>query len=168
MSVQHSGSFNTLLKAACLIVGCAANLPAHAAAPATNWPFQGVLFVSSVTGGCVAVGDYSTAIYRPKLSGDTLPGALNIIRARFAGAMIDLSTRGQFRGSGNYDYAQTSTRGGFFTVPSAGRYLNFVVKPATITASTEVVTLAGEITNFLGDTGCTVGVKGTFGKRVDP
>lgn len=168
MLLNAKPTAHRLVTIGCLVAGCLLNVSADAAAPATNWPFQGVLFVTSVTGGCAVVGDYSTAIYRPKLAGDTQPGALNIIRARFAGAMIDLSAGGQFRGSGTYDYAQTSSRGGFFTVTNAGRYSDFVVKPATISAATEVVTLVGRITNYLGDAGCNVGVKGTFGKRVDP
>ena len=88
--------------------------------------------------------------------------------SRSAGAMIDRSPRGQFRGSGSYDYAATSTRGGFFQVADAGSYQNVNVKPASITAATQTVVLTGRITNFRSDVGRTVEIQGTFGRRVDP
>lgn len=144
----------------------ATTLPAHSVAPNDHWPFNGLFHVITATlqcGGNLQADEIYTAVYRPVIAGDTQPGALHLYKLRHALRMVDTSIQGQFRGSGNYNGTQFTGRG---TIESfGGTYSGVVVSPATITATTKFVTMAGTVTNLDNRTGCIVTFRASFDLR---
>jgi hypothetical protein len=154
----------TIISCLGLIIGLG-TLPASSEG-VLGFPFVGVLTMTTTSpecGGNILVDDIFPAIYRPLISPDTIPGALQLYKERQAVRMED-TKKGQFRGSGNYNGTLFDGRGRVQTF--TGAYSDVIVSPKGITpGTTEFVTMKGTFTNFDGRVGCTVSIRASFNAR---
>lgn len=134
----------------------------------TQKTWQGLVTIYTVTSQCASanteVGDFVTAVYRPKLASTNTNTFLSFIYSRAAMTFQNMSeaTRPQMRGAGNYTSTGINGRAKSFSNSST---YSFTITPATITASTPSVTINGKINNYFATVGCTVTFAGGFGRR---
>ncbi|HEY3911739.1 MAG TPA: hypothetical protein VGM07_17910 [Stellaceae bacterium] len=113
-----------------------------------------------------AVGDTEVSIFRPKILSTDTKTFLSFVflRAAYTWENTSESTVHQMHGSGNYESFGVNSRAKFFD--DTGPY-SFAVTPATITASTPVITITGTIKDYIDVPGCTVTFKGVYAPRID-
>jgi hypothetical protein len=143
--------------------------PAQAAAHNPLIVWQGAATLTSLSSACATInhkpGDSAFSVFRPRLDPAEPKSAISFTFTRSAHAFFRSGGGSdQMNGAGSYTspwYSGrvTSTPGG-----NTGTY-NFHLTPATVLATTPVVTIVGTINNFHGIVGCTVGFKGAFDRR---
>lgn len=138
------------------------------AAPPVVWQ-GGATLTSLSSTGCtghgLVPGDMAASVYRPHTSGGGFT-SLTFVFSR-AAVILNAPTQGGpaslFRGSGTYKSGGLRSRAiGFSGVTGS---FNFTITPATISTATKFVTIEGTVGNFLGHTGCTVGIRGSYNVR---
>ena len=152
----------------CLVL---ASVPRAALAADNQLVWEGYATVTASTTQCSGVGgtgtgDTHVSIFRPKILSTDPPTFLSVIFLRAAGTHENSneSTVHQMHGSGNYTAFNVNSRARFVTY--TGTY-SFTVSPASIIASTPVVTINGNINSFGNVPGCTVTFKGVYLQRID-
>lgn len=148
-----------------------ASLPNPALAVDTQLAWQGIVTTTGSTTQCQGffggnVGDAQVSIYRPKIATtDTATFfSLVFVRSAITFENENETTVHQMHGAGNYEGFGVNTRAKFFDY--TGTY-SFTVTPATIVASTPVVTITGKIDNYLDVAGCNITFTGVYGPRLD-
>jgi hypothetical protein len=146
-----------------------ATLPGAALAAPSSW--EGFATILTSTPQCSGIGgtnpgDTHISIYRPKIASTDLPTYLSFILtlAAFTHQNTSESTVHQMNGSGNYAGFGIGSRAAFAEYTGA---FDLTVTPATVTAATPSVTIAGTITNFFNTTGCTVNFEGVYVERIN-
>jgi hypothetical protein len=147
--------------------------------------WDGIAVIDSVSAACknagtppgssagyVDVNDVYNSSYRARLDASEPNSGITFVAKRSmqtyfhsGGAATD-----QMNGSGTY--ALRVLRGNVTSAPSpsaptlpSGNY-KFKIKPATITAATDAITIDGTISNWRGTTNCTVKLRGSY--RANP
>jgi len=143
-----------------------------AAAADTQAAWEGFLTVTSSTAQCSGVGGTSVSntevsIYRPKIKSTDTNTFLTILYSRAAIAFQNSSetTVKQMAGSGNYSGDGINSRGKAFSYTSS--YTGFKISPSPVGAGTTNVMITGTINNMWNTTGCNIGFKATYTKRID-
>lgn len=151
-----------LLAAAALAIG------SSAASAANSVMWDGVMQFVSQTAQCGTQffnkSDTARSRYRPRLvSGDPRSAFTHYLGHDHSMLITNASPTAQFSGSGNY-----SNRGidnfAQFSPTQTGAY-TFTQSPATITASTDFVTLSGHIDNYANIAGCSLTFRGIYVRK---
>jgi hypothetical protein len=158
-----------------------ATLPGAALAAPSTW--EGFATITAATPQCsgingtgtgagldgTATGAIHISIFRPNIASTDSPTFLSFVFLRAALTLENATeaTVHQMNGSGNYTGFGIGSRAGFGQY--AGKYNLTVIPdpltaatPATITAFTPALTIAGTITNFFNTTGCNVTFEGVY------
>jgi hypothetical protein len=104
--------------------------------------------VSNSTTCEAKLNDLLTAVFHPKLAGDTTVTTAVLQAFDSQKSYRFTPTTANFAASGNYN--AVSWTGRALIKPFAGTYSNFVISPATITATTPFVNIRGKIQNYAG------------------
>jgi hypothetical protein len=147
-------------------------LPTGASALDTQAAWQGIATVTaSTTAQCAGVGgttvdDAMVSVYRPKIASTDTPTYLSFafLRAALTVENTSEATVHQMHGSGNDDILGVDSRARF--IDGTGTY-SLAISPASVVATTPVVTITGKINNFFNVAGCDVTFTGVYAKRVD-
>ena len=128
--------------------------------------WQGDLFITTASAGCandgIAVGDYFTAIYRPRNLVDNGPDTRLALVASRSAQRYEV-TNAPLSGSGPYKGVFITSRANVQTW--TGTFSAASVSPATPTATTQTVVIKATFTNFADVVGCTATLKGSLGNR---
>jgi hypothetical protein len=154
-----------------IAIALCAFLSAGVASAAPNNPlkvWQGGVTATQQTTACFNIfppGFMGTGIFRPRLDPAEPASALSIIFQR--SAVISVRTAGP---ASDKMHGQGSYRGTYINIGARVKEgftgtFNFVLNPASPIATTQFVTMSGTITNFFGQTGCTVTIRGSFARR---
>lgn len=115
--------------------------------------------------GCNDVGAIDNfpalSTYRPKIGGGEENSALSFTFGRGATIIQTTSSSSQLHGKGKY---KGVTITGNVTYREGQGSYEFEIEPASVTANTKNVKIKGTITNFVGRSGCTVEISGTYKK----
>ncbi len=157
------------------------SLPPAALALDSQLVWQGIITVTAATTACASIegaapggaavagaapGDVEVSIFRPKIASTDTATFLSWVYLRSAFTLENTSeaTVHQMHGAGNFEGFAANSRAKFFDY--TGTY-SLTVTPATVVASTPVVTITGKITNWFDVPGCNVSFTGVYGPRVD-
>jgi hypothetical protein len=99
--------------------------------------------------------------YRPKIGGGQEDSALSFSFCRGATIVQTTSSSSQLHGKGKYKGATIT---GNVTYREGKGSYDFEITPASVTESTQSVKIKGTITNFVGRSGCTIEISGTYKK----
>ena len=138
--------------------------PAQAAEPAV---WQGDLFFTSVTPTCtangvIAAGDFTRAVYRPRLTAGDAAEGLSIIFPR--AALILEATGKSLRSTAP---ATETSIGSHAGIGQDSTTVTLAITPAKITATTPVVQISGTLRNVFTVSGCNATIVGALGLRRD-
>lgn len=141
-----------------------ASLPGEAFASVAVW--EGFATNTAATPQCgtgpgVLPGVARVSIFRTKTSNSGLNTFLSFVSLRSAVTFENMSesTVPHMNGSGNYQAFEIN--GGALFATYAGTY-SLMVNPATITASTQTVTITGTINNLSNILGCNLSFQGVY------
>ena len=128
-----------------------------------RWKWEGAMRIIQESPDCdgrFVSDDNIRAIYQPDLADDVDDRQSSLTIFRKTGTeMIQNYNSGQFSGTGVY--IRFTIADGHANDDDWGTF-TFVQTPASVTASTQFVTLVGNLTNYAGITDCTVRLRGTF------
>lgn len=132
--------------------------------PLVTW--QGTVFFTGQNNpACSTIGNHALAVFRPRLDPAEPESALFLYFERSAVAMRRTGGAGsdKMHGAGTYDGIRFNTRAEWRT-GLTGNY-SFALVPQSPLATTNSIALAGTITNWDGQAGCNVTVRGSFARR---
>jgi hypothetical protein len=138
------------------------SVPANAFDPPFAWTGGMVIVTASGCGSRIVAGDAPALSFRPKLQTTEANSALSYNFGHSAGIIKKTSTALQFKGASSYSGLFISGRAE--DAANSGTY-SLAVTPATVTSSTNFITLTGSITNFAGRDGCNVTIRGAASRR---
>jgi hypothetical protein len=134
--------------------------------------WQGAPIVTSMSDSCDAFipgihpGHVLISTFRPKLESDEPPSGISFIISQVGVSLFQTGGADeQMHGAGTYQGPRVTSR--LFTPGVATGTFNFKIKPGSITADTEVITIKGTVDNFFGAPDCTMKFVGAYQQRPD-